>query len=35
MVFLDDIFVYSPSVEEHFEHLKLVLSKLREYSFVF
>ena len=29
-VYLDDIFVYSNSIEEHERHLKLVLDKLRE-----
>ena len=29
-VYLDDIFVYSDSVEQHQEHLKLVFDKLRE-----
>ena len=29
-VYLDDIFVYSGSVEEHQEHLKIVFAKLRE-----
>jgi hypothetical protein len=31
-VYLDDIFVYSNSVEEHEHHLKLVLDRLRENS---
>lgn len=31
MVFLDDILIYSPSLEVHVEHLKLVLAKLREH----
>jgi hypothetical protein len=30
IVFLDDILVYSKSVEEHAKHLKLVLQKLRD-----
>jgi hypothetical protein len=31
MVFIDDILVYSRSEEEHEEHLRLVLQKLREH----
>jgi hypothetical protein len=31
-IYLDDIFVYSNSVEEHEHHLKLVLDRLRENS---
>src|ERR1700759_1706326 len=30
IVFLDDILIYSKSVEEHTKHLQLVLQKLRE-----
>ena len=30
IVFIDDILVYSPSVEEHTAHLTLVLQRLRE-----
>lgn len=30
MVFIDDILVYSKDTEEHDEHLRLVLQKLRE-----
>lgn len=32
MVFLDDILVYSPTLEAHLTHLHLVLSKLREHK---
>jgi hypothetical protein len=31
MVFLDDILIYSPSLEEHYNHLRMVLAKLREH----
>jgi hypothetical protein len=31
MVFINDILVYSRSEEEHKEHLRLVLQKLREH----
>jgi hypothetical protein len=31
MVFIDDIFIYSRSEEEHEEHLRLVLQKLQEH----
>ena len=30
IVFIDDILVYSPNVEEHTEHLTLVLQRLKE-----
>jgi hypothetical protein len=33
IVFLDDILVYSPSWEDHLQHLRLVLEKLRESQF--
>lgn len=33
MVFLDDILVYSPSWQAHFEHLRLVFTTLREQQF--
>jgi hypothetical protein len=32
VVFIDDIFIYSKSPEEHAAHLKLVLEKLREHK---
>ena len=32
MVFIDDILVYSKNEEEHEEHLRLVLEKLREHQ---
>ena len=32
MVFIDDILVYSKNEEEHMEHLRLVLEKLREHQ---
>ena len=32
MVFIDDILVYSKNEEEHKEHLRLVLEKLREHQ---
>jgi len=31
IVFIDDILVYSKNEEEHEEHLRLVLQKLREH----
>jgi hypothetical protein len=31
-IYLDDIFIYSNSVEEHEHHLKLVLNRLRKNS---
>ena len=31
VVFIDDILVYSKNEEEHKEHLRLVLGKLREH----
>ena len=33
VVFIDDIMVYSKNEEEHEEHLRLVLEKLREHRF--
>jgi hypothetical protein len=33
MVFINDLLVYSRSEEEHEEHLRLVLQKLREHRF--
>ena len=32
VVFIDDIFVYSKNEEEHKEHLRLVLEKLKEHQ---
>jgi hypothetical protein len=32
VVFIDDILVYSQSEEEHQQHLRLVLGKLREHQ---
>ena len=32
MVFIDDILIYSKSKEEHEEHLKIILQKLREHQ---
>lgn len=32
MVFVDDILIYSHSIEEHIEHVEWVLSKLREHQ---
>ena len=33
IVYIDDIIVYSKSVEEHKMHLQKVFDKLREYNF--
>jgi hypothetical protein len=30
VVFIDDILIYSKSLEEHEDHLRIVLQKLRE-----
>jgi hypothetical protein len=32
VVFLDDIFIYSNSLEEHMEHIQLVLNTLRQHQ---
>jgi hypothetical protein len=32
MVFIDDILMYSKSMEEHEEHLQIVLQRLREHQ---
>lgn len=32
VVYLDDIFIYSWSLDDHLEHLSLVMSCLREYN---
>ena len=32
MVYLDDIVIYSESLEDHLKHLRKVLSKLREHQ---
>ena len=32
VVFIDDILVFSKTEEEHAEHLRLILQKLREYK---
>jgi hypothetical protein len=34
VVFIDDILIYSKTEEEHEEHLRLVLQKLREHQFI-
>ena len=33
-VYLDDIAIFSNSVEEHKEHVRLILEKLREHGIV-
>ena len=32
MVFIDDILIYSKSKEEHAEHLRIVLQRLRDHQ---
>jgi hypothetical protein len=32
VVFIDDILIYSQSEEEHVDHLKMVLQRLREHQ---
>ena len=32
VVFIDDILIYSETTEEHEEHLRVVLSRLREHK---
>lgn len=32
LVFLDDILIYSPTLDSHIEHIRLVLAKLREHQ---
>ena len=32
VAFIDDILIYSKSVEEHEKHLRLILEKLREHN---
>jgi hypothetical protein len=32
VVFIDDILIYSQSEEEHADHLKMVLQRLREHQ---
>ena len=32
VVYIDDIFIYSRTLEEHVNHLSLILSQLRKYT---
>ena len=32
MIFIDDILIYSKNEEEHVEHLRIVLQRLREHK---
>ena len=34
VVFIDDILIYSEAAEQHEEHLRMVLSRLREHKYM-